>query len=103
YEEGLRYSAADVAWAQAEQTRIYRAVQKIYADYDLILSTTVAVPPFPWGQLYLNEIAGKRLATYFHWFSPTYMISLTGNPSLSLPMRHEPPVTPIGLMIPGHA
>jgi Asp-tRNA(Asn)/Glu-tRNA(Gln) amidotransferase A subunit family amidase len=103
YEEGLRYSAADVAWAQAEQTRIYRAVQAVFADCDLILSPTLAVPPFPWSQLYQNEIAGKRLHTYFHWFSPTYMISLTGNPSLSLPMGLEPTGTPFGMMLTGPA
>ncbi len=103
YEEGLRYSAADVAWAQAEQTRIYRAVQAVYEDYDLILSPTVAIPPFPWSQLYMNEINGKRLNTYFQWFSLTYMISLTGNPSLSLPMGLEPTGTPFGMMITGPA
>jgi len=103
YEEGLRYSAADVAWAQAEQTRIYRAVQAVYEEYDLILSPTVAIPPFPWSQLYMNEINGKRLNTYFQWFSLTYMISLTGNPSLSLPMGLEPTGTPFGMMITGPA
>jgi Asp-tRNA(Asn)/Glu-tRNA(Gln) amidotransferase A subunit family amidase len=103
YEEGLRYSAADVAWAQAEQTRIYRTVQAQFAECDLILSPTLAVAPFPWSQLYQNEIAGKRLHTYFHWFSPTYMISLTGNPSLSLPMGLEPSGTPFGMMITGPA
>ncbi|MBL8697588.1 MAG: amidase [Alphaproteobacteria bacterium] len=103
YEEGLRYGAADVSWAQAEQTRIYRAVQAVYRDYDLILSPTVAVPPFPWSQLYANEINGKRLPTYYNWFSPTYMISLTGNPSLSLPMGLEPTGTPFGMMITGPA
>jgi Asp-tRNA(Asn)/Glu-tRNA(Gln) amidotransferase A subunit family amidase len=103
YEEGLRYSAADVAWAQAEQTRIYRAVQAIFADHDLILSPTLAVAPFPWSQLYQNEIGNQRLNTYFHWFSPTYMISLTGNPSLSLPMGLEPTGTPFGMMVTGPA
>jgi Asp-tRNA(Asn)/Glu-tRNA(Gln) amidotransferase A subunit family amidase len=103
YEEGLRYSAADVAWAQTEQTRIYRAVQAVFATYDLILSPTVAVPPFPWGQLYQNEVGGQRLHTYFHWFSLTYMISLTGNPSLSLPMGLEPGGTPFGMMVTGPA
>jgi amidase len=103
YEEGLRYSAADVAWAQAEQTRIYRTVQKVYEDYDLILSPTVAIPPFKWSQLYMNEINGKRLPTYYRWFSLTYMISLTGNPSLSLPMGLEPSGTPFGMMITGPA
>jgi len=103
YEEGLRYSAADVSWAQAEQTRIYRAVQSVFTGYDLILSPTVAVSPFPWSQLYQNEVGGKRMHTYFHWFSLTYMISLTGNPSLSLPMGLEPTGTPFGMMITGPA
>jgi amidase len=103
YEEGLRYSADDVAWAQAEQTRIYRAVQEVYRDYDLILSPAVAIPPFAWSQLYMNEINGKRLPTYYQWFSLTYMISLTGNPSLSLPMGLEPTGTPFGMMITGPA
>jgi Asp-tRNA(Asn)/Glu-tRNA(Gln) amidotransferase A subunit family amidase len=103
YEEGLRYSADDVAWAQAEQTRIYREVQRVFEGYDLILSPTVAVPPFAWSQLYLGEIDGRKLRTYYEWFSPTYMISLTGNPSLSLPMGLEPTGTPFGMMITGPA
>jgi Asp-tRNA(Asn)/Glu-tRNA(Gln) amidotransferase A subunit family amidase len=103
YEEGLRYSADDVAWAQAEQTRIYREVQRVFEGYDLILSPTVAVPPFSWKQLYLGEIDGRKLRTYYEWFSPTYMISLTGNPSLSLPMGLEPTGTPFGMMITGPA
>ncbi len=103
YEEGLQYTAADVAWAQAEQTRIYREVQRMFEGYDLILSPTVAVAPFPWSQLYQNEVGGKRMRTYFEWFSLTYMISLTGNPSLSLPMGLEPSGTPFGMMITGPA
>ncbi|MCC6717642.1 MAG: amidase [Acetobacteraceae bacterium] len=103
YEEGLAYTAADVAWAQAEQTRIYRAVQRVFAEYDLILSPTLAIPPFKWSQLYQNEINGQRLPTYYRWFSLTYMISLTGNPSLSLPMGLEPSGTPFGMMITGPA
>ncbi len=103
YEEGLQYSAADLAWAQGEQTRIHRAVQKVFETYDLILSPTVAVPPFPWSELYQNEINGRRMKTYFEWFSLTYMISLTGNPSLSLPMGLEPSGTPFGMMITGPA
>ena len=103
YEEGLAYTASDVAWAQAEQTRIYRTVQALYEDYDLILSPTLAIPPFKWSQLYMNEINGKKLPTYYRWFSLTYMISLTGNPSLSLPMGLEPTGTPFGMMITGPA
>ncbi len=96
-------SADDVSWAQSEQTRIYRTVQRVFEGYDLILSPTLAVPPFKWSQLYQNEVDGKRMATYYQWFSLTYMISLTGNPSLSLPMGLEPSGTPFGMMITGPA
>jgi Asp-tRNA(Asn)/Glu-tRNA(Gln) amidotransferase A subunit family amidase len=103
YEEGLRYRGEDVAWAHAEQTRIYRRVQDFFKDYDLLLSPAVSVPPFPWSQLFCAEINGKRLRTYFHWLSLTYAMTLTGHPSLSLPMGQEPTGTPFGLMVTGSA
>ena len=78
-------------------------MQRVFEGYDLVLSPTVAVPPFSWKQLYLGEIDGRKLRTYYEWFSPTYMISLTGNPSLSLPMGLEPTGTPFGMMITGPA
>ncbi len=101
YEEGLRYSAGDVAWAHAEQTRIYRRVQAFHQDYDLILSPTVAVPPFPWTQLYADKINGKPTRTYFHWLALTYAMTLTGHPSTSIPCGLEPTGTPFGLMVTG--
>jgi amidase len=101
YEEGLRYSASDVAWAHAEQTRIFRRVQAFHQDFDLILSPTVSVPPFPWTQLYMEKIDGKRLRTYFHWLALTYAMTLTGHPSISIPCGKEPTGTPFGLMVTG--
>jgi len=59
YETGTRMSLADVAWAQSEQTRIFRRFQQMYKDYDLVLSPTVAVSPFAWTQLYVAEMNGK--------------------------------------------
>ena len=101
YEEGLRYSASDVAWAHAEQTRIFRRVQEFHKSYDLILSPTVAVPPFPWTQLYADKVNGKPTRTYFHWLALTYAMTLTGHPSTSIPCGLEPTGTPFGLMVNG--
>ncbi|MBL8691589.1 MAG: amidase [Rhodospirillaceae bacterium] len=101
YEEGLRYSAADVAWAHAEQTRIFRRVQEFHKDFDLILSPTVSVPPFPWTQLYADKVDGKPTRTYFHWLALTYAMTLTGHPSTSIPCGKEPTGTPFGLMVTG--
>lgn len=101
YEEGLRYSAADVARAHTQQTVIYRRAQAFYKEVDLILSPTVAVPPFPWSQLYADTINGKPTRTYFHWLALTYATTLLTHPSISLPCGKEPTGTPFGLMITG--
>jgi Asp-tRNA(Asn)/Glu-tRNA(Gln) amidotransferase A subunit family amidase len=47
YEMGARMSLLDAAWAQAEQTRLLKRFQDTFADYDLILSPTTPVSPFP--------------------------------------------------------
>ncbi|XQU70175.1 Indoleacetamide hydrolase [Cupriavidus sp. H18C1] len=47
YEIGARMSLVDSAWAQAEQTRIFQRFQQAFRDYDVILSPTTPVSPFP--------------------------------------------------------
>jgi amidase len=37
YEMGAKMSLADVAWAHAEQTRIYRRLQELFRNLDLVL------------------------------------------------------------------
>jgi Asp-tRNA(Asn)/Glu-tRNA(Gln) amidotransferase A subunit family amidase len=94
---------ADVAWAEAEQTRIYRRFQVIYRDYDVVLSPTVPVTPFPWTQLYLAEMDGKPLRNYYHWLALTYFITLTTNPAVSLPCGVDHQGMPFGLQVVGRA
>jgi Asp-tRNA(Asn)/Glu-tRNA(Gln) amidotransferase A subunit family amidase len=101
YEIGARMSLADAAWAHAEQTRIFRRFQQTFRDYDLVLSPTVPVTPFPWTQLYLEELEGQRLRNYYHWLAPTYFITLVTNPSLSLPAGVDEHAMPFGLQITG--
>lgn len=100
-EEGLRYSAEDVAKAHARQTQIYRGVQALFAEFDLFLAPAVAVAPFPVETWYPEAVDGAKLASYFHWLAPAYLITLAGNPALSLPTGLEPSGTPFGLQIVG--
>jgi Asp-tRNA(Asn)/Glu-tRNA(Gln) amidotransferase A subunit family amidase len=101
YEQGLKMSAADVAWAHAEQTRIFRDLQEFFRNYDLLISPTVSVPPFPVEQRYVAEMNGKKLRTYFHWLAPTYALTNTGHPCISIPSGLEPTGTPFGLQLCG--
>jgi len=46
YEIGAKLSLADFAWAHGEQTRLFRAFQGFYKDYDLVIGPTVGFTPF---------------------------------------------------------
>ena len=100
-EEGLRYSAEDVARNHARQTQIYRGFQALFAEVDVFLAPVAAVPPFPVETWYPAKVDGAKLGSYFHWLAPAYLITLTGNPALSLPCGLEPSGTPFGLQIVG--
>ena len=66
YEMAARMTLADMAWAHAEQTRIFRRFQERLRDYDIVLSPTTPVSPFPWSELYLETLEGTRLRNYYH-------------------------------------
>lgn len=100
-EIGRAMSLADCAWAHAEQTRIFRRFQELYRDYDLVMSPTTPVTPFPWTQLYLAELEGAKLKNYYHWLALTYVITLVTNPSIALPCGTDDHGMPFGLQVVG--
>jgi amidase len=101
YELGAKMTLADFGWAHAEQTRIFRRFQELYRDYDILLAPTVAVSPFPWQTLYLDNIGGRKLNTYYHWLAMAWYITLTTNPAVSLPVGTDEFGMPFGLQIVG--
>jgi hypothetical protein len=51
------------------------------------MGPTVGVTPFPWKQLYVEEMEGKKLRNYYHWLAPTYWITLVTNPAVVVVAR----------------
>ena len=101
YEIGAKLSLADFAWAHGEQTRIFRAFQQLYKEYDLVIGPTVGFSPFPWKQLYIDEMDGKKLNNYYHWMATKYFVTLTSNPAVSLPCGVDHKKMPFGLQVIG--
>ncbi len=100
-EEGLRYTAADVARAQMLQTALYRRWQSFFHDYDVILTPSITISPRSWRELYPAEIDGKPTRTYFHWLALAYAVTLPGHPAVSLPVGVDRNGMPFGLQIVG--
>ncbi|HWT37840.1 MAG TPA: amidase family protein [Paraburkholderia sp.] len=101
YEMGAAMTLADSAWAQAEQTRIFRRFQSAFGRYDVILSPTTPVSPFPWRELYAAQINGRAQENYYRWLALTYVVTLTTHPALSLPCGVDHAGMPFGLQIVG--
>jgi amidase len=99
YEEGLAMSAAEIARGQVLHTELYRGYLRFFENVDVLISPTVSVPPFPLEQRYCGEIDGRKLPTYYTWLAPTYFLTLTANPSISLPCGLEPTGTPFALQL----
>ncbi|MEM9357875.1 MAG: amidase family protein [Pseudomonadota bacterium] len=101
FEMGAKMTLADFAWAHSEQTRIFRSFQETYKSYDVVLSPTVAVSPFPWETLYIDQINGRKLNSYYHWLAMAWYITITTNPAISLPCGLDDNRLPFGLQITG--
>ncbi len=100
-DEGLRYSAADVARAMTLQTTLYRRWQGFFESHDVILTPAITISPRSWRELYPAEIDGKPTRTYFHWLALAYAVTLAGHPAMSLPVGLDRHGMPFGLQIVG--
>ena len=101
YEMGTRMSLLDSAWAQTEQTRILSRFQRVFQDYDLVLSPTTPVSPFPWTQPHAAQIDGRPQENYYRWLALTYVVTLTTHPAISLPCGSDERGMPFGLQVVG--
>jgi amidase len=100
-EEGLRYTAQDVARAFSLQTALYHRWQSFFERYDVILTPAITISPRSWRELYPAEIDGKPTRTYFHWLAMAYAVTVVGHPAISLPVGRDRNGMPFGLQIVG--
>ncbi|MGF6639621.1 amidase [Paraburkholderia sp. 35.1] len=103
FELGASMTLGDAVWAHKMQTTLYRRFQSLVQHYDVIVSPTVSVTPFPWSQWHLEAINGKPLDTYYRWLGLTYLVSLMTNPALSLPCGVDHAGMPFGVQLVGPA
>jgi aspartyl-tRNA(Asn)/glutamyl-tRNA(Gln) amidotransferase subunit A len=99
-EQGLKLRGIDFANAQAARHEFWEQVRRIYEKHDLLLSPTLAVPPFVVGQDDADPLAGERLGP-LQWTRFTYPFNLTGQPAASVPAGWTKAGLPVGLQIIG--
>jgi len=100
-EQGFSLTPQQIGQAEKERTVIYQQVCQFFEHYDLLLTPTVAVPPFPVEVSFPKEINGQPMTNYTDWFLLTYAITITGLPAISVPCGWTAEGFPVGLQIVG--
>lgn len=98
---GLETPALDIADAEAARGRVWHLFRELFERYDFLLTPTMAVPPFPVEQNYPDTVAGRQMETYVDWIAPTFLLSLTGLPVVSVPCGLDGDGLPVGMQIVG--
>lgn len=99
YEQGLALSALDVARANVRFTEIYRGAVQFFTRYDLLITPTCSVSPWPKHEIYPKRVAGVETPDYFDWVRMTYGITLLNHPAVSLPCGLDRRGLPVGLQV----
>lgn len=98
---GLELLPLDVARAMQERGRIFDKVRAVLEDVDVLITPTVAVPPFRVEDGPPRAISGHPMVTYIDWIAPTYLLSLTSLPVLAVPCGRDGRGMPAGVQILG--
>ncbi|WP_423201091.1 amidase family protein [Corticibacter populi] len=69
----------------AERGRLLRRFRRLFGEVDIIVAPTTPVSPFPWTQLYLEQINGRKTRNYYRWPGLTCVVTLVTNPAIALP------------------
>lgn len=99
-EEGAAVDVAALRQALADRTAAFRAVQRLFADADLLLTPTVATPAplATQDQFAPLVIDGKPIGDLRSaWYAYTIPFNMTGHPAISIPFGRSAAGLPIGL------
>jgi len=94
------WTAEDFTEAYKSRQKVNNKMRKFMKDYDLLLTPTLAVPPFDItspGPTMIDD----RAVGLFHWVSFTFPINFTGQPAVSVPADQTSNGLPVGLQIVG--
>ena len=100
--EFLRRERTDQELTDAVIARkaLYNKMWRFMRNYDLLLTPTLAVPPFEVGIQGPEEIDGRQVEP-FYWLSFTLPLNLTGQPAATVPAGWTDDGLPVGLQIVG--
>jgi aspartyl-tRNA(Asn)/glutamyl-tRNA(Gln) amidotransferase subunit A len=94
------WSAEDFTNANLKRKEVTNKMWRFMRDYDILLTPTLAVPPFPVHIQGPEKIDGRMVSTT-QWLAFTFPLNMTGQPAASVPAGFTRDGLPVGLQIVG--
>jgi amidase len=98
---GRKYSAVDYKAIEIKRTLVWKEIQNILNNYDLILSPVLATTAFEHHLAGPSLINGKSVNPATDWML-TQIYNFTGHPAASLPVGLTGAGLPVGLQVAGN-
>ena len=67
------------------ETTTRRLLRRLFERFDYLVAPTAQVFPFPIGETWPHEIAGRTMRTYHEWMTGVLLVTMAGGPSLAVP------------------
>ena len=99
--EAERQTAADVARAQARQTRMYEQTRRFFERHDFFVLPVTQVAPFDLATEYPTRVAGVPMPTYIDWMRSCWYVTFMATPAISVPAGFTAAGLPVGVQIVG--
>ena len=94
------WTAEDLTNAMVTRKAVVNKMWRFMRRYDILLTPTLAVPPFALHIQGVEKIDG-RMVQPFQWLAFTFPMNLTGQPAASVPAGFTASGLPVGLQIVG--
>jgi aspartyl-tRNA(Asn)/glutamyl-tRNA(Gln) amidotransferase subunit A len=94
------WTAEQLTNAVVRRKAVYNAAWRFFRSYDLLVTPTLAVPPFEHGLQGPPTIDGRDVDP-FYWLSFTFPFNFTGQPAATVPAGYTQDGLPVGLQIVG--
>jgi aspartyl-tRNA(Asn)/glutamyl-tRNA(Gln) amidotransferase subunit A len=94
------WSAEDLTSSVMARKAVNNHMWRLMSEYDLLITPTLTVPPFP-VHMQGPEITDGKMVEPFRWLAFTFPINLTGQPAATVPAGWTEDGLPVGLQIVG--
>lgn len=100
-EGSLQLSSEDVYKANVMRSQIFSAMNQLFKDFEYIVLPTAQVFPFDVNQHWPTMINDRPMDTYHRWMEVVTLATLSGCPTLSVPVGFNAQGLPMGMQIIG--